>query len=126
MKEFNPGFRLSLLDVIILILGVVGTLIFLPISKINSFIIAFVVGHFFLFCNVFRISRPLELIWATLLILFGVLIEIFRLFNWYIVAIIMVAVTFGIILIEMRKKSYHGIMWQRFNPNLVDWFKDTN
>ena len=27
--------------------------------------IAFVVGHFFLFCNVFRIERKPELIWAA-------------------------------------------------------------
>jgi hypothetical protein len=30
-----------------------------------AFAVAFVVGHFFLFCNVFRISRKYELIWAV-------------------------------------------------------------
>ena len=41
--EFNPGFRLSLFDIVVL----------------------FVLGHFFYFCNITRMSRIPKLIWTV-------------------------------------------------------------
>jgi len=61
------GFRFSVFDAIILGVTAVGT----PwlVRKIGAvgWIPAFVVLHFFLFCNVFRIRRVPELVWGAVL-----------------------------------------------------------
>ncbi len=63
--DFRPGFRLSLLNIAILLVGGIGALGAFTTEAAIWFAIAFVVGHFFLFCNVIRMARPSELIWAT-------------------------------------------------------------
>ena len=65
MTQFKPGFRLSKTDIVVLIIGSIATIIFYSIMPDFSFIVLFVVLHFFLFCNVVRISRIPELIWAS-------------------------------------------------------------
>src|SRR5262249_2513053 len=63
-RTFQPGFRLSALDVIVLIIGGIASAYVMTRDWWFGIAIAFVVLHFFLFCNVLRMSRPLELIWA--------------------------------------------------------------
>ena len=116
--KFSPGFRLSLLDIIVLISGIIGFVLLYQNSKESSFILAFVLGHFFLFCNVFRVSRLSELIWGSIFIVLGSLVKIFSILNWYIVGLIMLIITTLLIIIEMRRPSYHGILWKKLNPNL--------
>jgi len=62
-EKFRPGFRLSLIDAIVVAVGVALSILLWNTAHIGI-MIAFVVGHFFLFCNVFRIARRLELIWS--------------------------------------------------------------
>lgn len=72
MSDFNAGFRLSFTDIIVLIIGLSGAGFFYNINPLISAIVAFVLAHFFLFCNIIRISRIPELIWAAIfLILVG-------------------------------------------------------
>ncbi len=59
--NFQPGFRLSAIDIAVICAGAVATVVFWQRTWWIGFVIAFVTAHFFLFCNVFRISRPLEL-----------------------------------------------------------------
>src|SRR5687768_5424908 len=65
VKEFAPGFRLSLRDVVVILLGIATAAYLFGVEPWWSFIVVFVVAHFFLFCNVVRMARPLELIWAA-------------------------------------------------------------
>src|SRR4051812_47661861 len=58
-RKFQPGFRLSALDVIVLVVGGVASAYAMTIDRWFGIAIAFVVLHFFLFCNVLRMSRPL-------------------------------------------------------------------
>lgn len=44
--------------------GIVGALSLWSTAWWLGFIVAFVVGHFFVFCNIFRVARPLELAWS--------------------------------------------------------------
>ena len=120
--EFRPGFRFSRFDAIVLIVGVLIAIALAFWNPLPALVVAFVLGHFFLFCNVFRIARLPELIWAG--IFFG--LACFALFSnapvrgW--------TLTFGasavaaaiLIALETRKPSYHGIGWRRFNPGLKD------
>jgi hypothetical protein len=61
---FAPGFRLSVLDAVVLVAAGVGSVLLSLLAWWLGFVVAFVVGHFFVFCNVFRIARKLELTWA--------------------------------------------------------------
>ncbi|MCB1229913.1 MAG: hypothetical protein KDN19_06590 [Verrucomicrobiae bacterium] len=123
--DFQPGFRFSGFDATILIVGAltaIGVAIFwLPLAAV---VVAFVVGHFFLFCNVFRIARAPELIWAAAF--FGLatwaMLSTRPVFAWSLAFGLSLAIAAILIALETRKPSYHGVGWQRFNPGLKDWW----
>jgi hypothetical protein len=56
-----PGFRLSALDGFILAVSAVAALALAMVVWWWEFVVGFVLGYFFLFCNVVRMARPLEL-----------------------------------------------------------------
>src|SRR5207249_2417330 len=62
--KFSPGFRLSAVDVLMLVGGIAATVALAAITWWWGFVVGFVLAHFFLFCNVIRMARPLELSWA--------------------------------------------------------------
>ncbi|MCX6976643.1 MAG: hypothetical protein NTX04_01620, partial [Verrucomicrobia bacterium] len=80
------------------------------------------VGHFFLFCNVFRISRSLELIWAAGFLILTRFTVTTGQPTWTTTAMLSLALTAVLVCIELRKPSYHGVGWSRFNPNLRQWW----
>jgi hypothetical protein len=122
-RTFQPGFRLSALDVVILIVGGIASAYSMSIDRWLGIAIAFVVLHFFLFCNVLRMSRPLELIWAAIFAALAVATISWNLLSWPIVLAISSAVTIIVALIEMRRPSYHGVGWQQLNPRLPEWWQ---
>lgn len=118
--KFNPGFRLSFLDVLVLTISVFGALKIYEISVYMSFIILFVVGHFFVFCNVVRINWKSEIVWASFFVFLGVLkvsIELHFALS-FILTIILVY-------IDLKRPSYHGAFWKQINPGLLDWFVES-
>jgi hypothetical protein len=66
MKQgaFAPGFRLSVVDVFVLVGGTTAAIVLSMYEWWWGFVSAFVLAHFFLFCNVVRMARVLELVWA--------------------------------------------------------------
>ena len=123
-NEFKPGFRLSILDIIVLIVGILGVWYFREISPEFSSVILFVVCHFFYFCNITRMSRIPELVWATCFVLIygaGVFYGMVTVNEAFIISII---VTLVLTFLEIRKPSYHGIFWLKINPNLKVWFEN--
>ncbi len=124
MKEnkFNPGFRLSLLDVIVLILGCVLAYYLREINVNMSCIVLFVVGHFFYFCNVVRMSRIPELIWASCFVLLCGVSQYYHAVTIDKIFVFSLVITVILTYKEMRKPFYHGIFWSKINPNLEDWF----
>ena len=120
---FKPGFRLSVIDAVVLILGVGSAGLSFPVSRMVSFILLFVIGHFFQFCNVLRMSRKPELIWTATFL--GLSITTLRLGQpgWPSTALLSFLVTVILALLETRKVFYHGIFWQRLNPQLPAWFE---
>lgn len=80
-----------------------------------------VIAHFFLFCNVFRLARPRELIWA---ILFVVNIAFWLLrgnVNWFNTLACQLPVSTGVITWELKSRRYHGILARRLNPALDEY-----
>ena len=116
--EFKPGFRLSLTDIIILIIGGIVAAYFAVIEAIISLIITFVVGHFFLFCNVFRISRPPELLWAAIFSCLSVMTLTTGFPGWAVTFSSSIVLTVIIIIRGAILPSYHGILWRKINPEL--------
>ncbi|MHC5056928.1 MAG: hypothetical protein ACYTKD_19780 [Planctomycetota bacterium] len=121
--EFRPGFRLSVLDAAALGAGACLFIVAIVLTWRVAFAVVFVVGHFFLFCNVFRIARILELMWVAVF----VALEGGRLSTGTpvisTVIWISLALTVCVVLVELRRPSYHGVLWKTVNPGLREWFE---
>jgi hypothetical protein len=122
-RLFKPGFRISAFDGIILLCGCVGAFVAGSYAWWASLIICFVVGHFFLFCNVFRISRRPELIWAGTFVVLSISTLFTDIPGWIGTVAISLLLTVFLITREFRKPHYHGIFWQRINPELRNWWE---
>jgi hypothetical protein len=122
-RPFSPGFRLSMLDVMVLILGAVASPILAAVIWWWGFVLAFVLVHFFLFCNIVRLARPLELLWAGVFVALAAATVAWNTPGWFATAVVSLVMTGVVVLVEMRKPSYHGVGWQRINPNLRDWWE---
>lgn len=121
--RFNPGFRCSLFDVAVLVVGGMATVLGAQFGWWMGVLIGFVVSQFFLFCNVFRVSRRLELAWAALFVGLMSCSQLTDLIDWTVAFVIATAATLLIVAVEMRRPSYHGIGWQRINPHLEAWWE---
>jgi hypothetical protein len=123
ISGFAPGFRLSTLDGVVLAIGAIASILLGLQVWWWGYVVAMVVGHFFLFCNVFRISRTLELAWAAAFLGMAGGTVVAESPGWIIATLATFGVTFMVIAAEMCKRSYHGIWWERINPELRAWWK---
>ena len=120
----TAGFRISTIDVAaILICGLATVAAWNWVGNL-ALIAPLALGHFFLFCNVFRIRRNYELVWAAIFIA--------NCFYWINHAVghedgrisilgilaFQLPVTGFLIWKEMRSPRYHGIASGRINPQL--------
>jgi hypothetical protein len=117
-QEFTPGFRISARDVAVLVAGMCGTLYLGMTTWYAGFIIGFPVVQFFLFCNVFRIDRKLELLWATVFVILVITTVKFGVPGWPLTIVLSLMMTKYLIFQEMKSPNYHGIGWQKINPRL--------
>ena len=83
---------------------------------ISLFLVVLV--HFFLFCNVFRIQRKYELIWAGVFVLNYAGWTLNHHFSWLAVLLTQLPITVTLIFLEIRNSRYHGIFARKINPNL--------
>ena len=123
-NEFKPGFRLFYTDILFLILAAT-TVIYLSNKHTQlSIIIVFVVGHFFLYCNIIRMSRKPELIWAFLFLALNLANLYFSKPSFIMVLSLSFISTLILVVLEMRKDDYHGIGWSKINPELRKWWEN--
>lgn len=116
---FDPGFRLSLFDVVVLVFGALAAFA----TGWIGLVIIFVVLHMFLFCNVCRIARSRELLWAAVFVLLAGYTILHNTPGWAATFVISTVMSGVLVFIEMRKPSYHGIGWRWINPRLPTWWK---
>ncbi|HEX5053148.1 MAG TPA: hypothetical protein VFZ65_15340 [Planctomycetota bacterium] len=114
---FQPGFRLSPADALVLAIAAAATVVSWSMQPRLAPSIAFVTANFFLFCNVFRVARRLELLWAGLFVALSATTLLDAVPAWLPFVASSVA-TFAIVLFAMRRPGYHGLGWQRVNPGL--------
>jgi len=123
--DFKPGFRLSEMDVGILIAGICTSVLLARMDERIGLALLFVLAHFFLFCNVLRMSRSLELLWAVIFVLLAGSTFYQSLPPWNYTLAAMLAMTLILALLQILQPSYHGVLWRKINPNLKQWW-DTN
>lgn len=123
VSKFAPGFRISLLDILVLMCGAVGAFVVGRDSSWHGAAIGFVVGHFFLFCNVFRIARAPELVWATIFTAMGCGTVAVKFPGWPATFGVALVCTVILVVREMRKPNYHGVAWRHINPGLEAWWQ---
>jgi hypothetical protein len=121
-RKFQPGFRLSEMDVGIILLGICVSVLLARFDEQLGIAVLFVLAHFFLFCNVLRMSRPLELIWAVLFVLLAGSSFYFGLPSWNTTIVAMLGVTLILAIAQFMLPSYHGVLWQKINPDLEQWW----
>ena len=120
---FVPGFRFSVVDGFILVGGMAGTIVLSMFVWWQGFVLGFVVAHFFLFCNMVRMARPLELLWGGVFVaLAGATIAIDTP-GWLVTTVVSLGVTVIVLVVEIRKPSYHGVGWKWINPGLPAWWE---
>lgn len=123
MHIFKPGFRISTLDYTVLLLGAIASIAALQIDHAIAGVTAFTVGHFFLFCNVLRMNRTYEIIWAAGFIslagatIYGIIP------SWWACYGVTTLTTGVVVTLQLRRPDYHGAFWQQTNPNLRVWWE---
>lgn len=111
------------MDIAVLVVGAIGSLLAAQVQLWFGIAVAFTVGHFFLFCNVFRMPRYLELAWAALFLLLLVSTAIMQQPGWFLSFALSLAGTIVAVVFQMRQPSYHGVGWETINPQLLQWWQ---
>ena len=117
-RGFAPGFRLSVFDVLILTVGLVVVFALATIVWWEVLVVGFVLAHFFLFCNVVRVSRSLELAWAVVFATLAAATLALNAPGWPVTISVSLLATLALVGLEIRKPSYHGVGWKWINPGL--------
>ncbi len=102
------GFRFSATDALaILVCFGVTAWGLLTLGQI-AWLFPFVLGHFFLFCNVFRVPRKPELLWAAIFISMASICLVLDLTilhaMWMVLPVSVLVLTYSV-----RLPTYHGI-----------------
>src|SRR5262249_4242800 len=69
------------------------------------------------------IARSSELVWAAIFVGCAAGNIIADTPGWIITAAVSLLVTAAVVIVEMRKPSYHGLAWERINPELPVWWQ---
>jgi hypothetical protein len=120
---FVPGFRFSVVDGFVLVGGVVGTIVLSIFAWWQGFVLGFVIAHFFLFCNVVRMARPLELLWGGVFVALAGSTIATGTPGWLVTTVVSLSVTVIAVIVQIRNPEYHGVGWKWINPGLPAWWE---
>lgn len=112
------GIRFSALDAVLLALAGGLPAALKPAGDSPVWALAIVLGHFFLFCNVFRIGSRKELLWAAVFVINVPLWLNEGAIHWPGVLLVQTPMTLAVILWAMRGPNYHGVLARRLNAQL--------
>lgn len=111
----RPGFRFSKTDGIVLAVLLMIAGFSAQISETLAVLVLLLVGHFFLFCNVIRMNRSLELIWAVIFLGLSITTLVYGVPELYITVLISFLISIVLTIIQMRRSDYHGVLWDKIN-----------
>lgn len=115
------GMRFSPADAAAIAVGAGATAFLWPRSRELALLVPFTLGHFFLFCNVFRVARKPELLWAAAFLANYALWSLAGSFSWAGVCAVQFPLTAFLLWRETRLARYHGIFADRWNPRLAEY-----
>lgn len=120
-KPRTCGLRFSAIDGAVLLLSA-ALLAWLWANEMGNMalLVAFTVGHFFLFCNVFRVRRAPELIWAAVFLANAGLSLVFAFYPFAVACAVQLPLTVFLLWRETRQPYYHGIAARRWNARCID------
>ena len=118
LAAFAPGFRFSVVDGFVLVGGVAGTIVLSIFAWWEGFAIGFVIAHFFLFCNVVRMARRLELLWGGVFVALAGATIAMDTPGWLVTTGVSLSVTVIAVIVQIRNPEYHGVGWKWTNPGL--------
>lgn len=121
-KPRTCGFRFSTTDAIVLLTGAIGVAMLAEKASELALLIGFTVGHFFLFCNIFRVRRGPEVIWSLVFLLNAVLSLQFDLYSFLIACLVQLPLTAYLLYRETRMPYYHGVFCHRWNREDIDGY----
>ena len=122
MRARRAGLRLWPTDVLFLFVCIAVVLLFGEELLEFRWLPLVAAAHFFLFCNVFRVRRSYELVWAALFCVNFMLHVQDASLDWSSVLLWQAPVTVIAIALEMRSARYHGVFAERINSqHLQDW-----
>lgn len=122
--KFKPGFRLSEIDVGVIILGLVVSPLLGKLFNQLGVATLFTVFHFFLFCNVLRMHRAFELAWAASFVGLWLCSHIFGVPTWSQTYLLAFGLTVAATIAQLLLPSYHGVCWNVLNPKLPQWWEE--
>jgi hypothetical protein len=120
---FDPGFRMSELDVGFMLLVFVSSPLLGRLFEQLALAALFAVLHFFLFCNVLRAKRMLELLWAAAFVGLWSSSYFWGVPSWPHTYALAFAVTVAVAVVQVFLPSYHGAFWAVLNPRLPQWWE---
>lgn len=103
------GFRFSAVDLLAIAVCIISTWVAWPYLGEIALLFPITLGHFFLFCNVFRIHRMFELLWAGVFVVNVSYWALVGQFDWLNVLVIQTPLTATLIISECLNPRYHGI-----------------
>lgn len=109
------GFRFSAMDAFILAGGAVATITLWYFAGPFALVVPYLLGHFFLFCNTFRVGGERSLIW-----IFSLLANVYvwpQTQSLAVHLVVQVLITLALIVQCVLGKNYHGFACERLNPN---------
>lgn len=122
-QGFAPGFRFSVIDAVILLAAVPASVVLWGLHPWLGVACGFVTAHFFLFCNVLRMERGLELGWAAGFVGLAVAAEVLGWIGWPVALAVALGLTVVVARVQLHRPSYHGVAWQAVNPDLPEWWQ---
>lgn len=104
------GLRFSRTDAAVLAAGAVLTWVLWRHLGQFALLVPVTLGHFLLFCNVFRVRRGVELLWAGVFVANFAAWALLGEFTWWGILGVQTPVTVAILVIEVRHPGYHGVL----------------
>lgn len=122
-KTRTWGFRFVATDAVTIGVVVAAALLLWRMENPLWWLLTIVAGHFFLFCNVFRLRRKLEFVWAALFLMNLSFWLYFGRLDWWRVLSAQLPISLFVIVLELRSQWYHGVFAERMNPQLADYLE---
>ena len=114
------GFRFSPRDGVVLIVGAALTAGLMLLVGDIALLLAVLVFHFLLFCNVFRVGTKPELFWAASFAINVVCWVLTGMIEWWRIGLSQIPMTLIVLVWVMCQSDYHGVLAARLNPGHCD------